>query len=269
MFFWLTVLTFLAGLLMYSLHPRSDRMETLDKPRADALVVPFIAQHVAALQAVSQPHEDVSEPLYASQMALTQTESGELSLFEKIPETEEEKIGILKRDALLNFGVPGMSFQDMTTGLTGDGFRSAVFCVNNADSSLVTTCRNKNKDTTDGTTTDFLITWANLDDMGWGTYFKGLAPRAIGERLFLTRYTPEAHLQMSCGFLLNTSTAGAGKDFQPSSTCAIDTTRYQDVYVPTAFTALTGCNENIIICISRLFATYDTSTSPATIIRPE
>lgn len=48
MIFWATVLSFIVGLMYFMMYPRSDKIDTIDKPASEALIANFVSQHQAA-----------------------------------------------------------------------------------------------------------------------------------------------------------------------------------------------------------------------------
>lgn len=50
MIFWATVLSFIVGLMYFMMYPRSDKIDTVDRPASEAFVANFVSQHQAARQ---------------------------------------------------------------------------------------------------------------------------------------------------------------------------------------------------------------------------
>lgn len=256
MFFWLSVITFVVGILFYGLFPRNDGLRVMDKPEAANIVAPFVAQHMAALQFVKANG-------YESEVADTTGTTGTY---------------YVPLDDWRNFMPAGMTGNRTNSRLLDP--TSMVFCVKNSNSTLTANCAM----TTGTTSSDYLVTWATIPGNYPDDYIKNLLPRALGESLFLTDYTREYHLPAVCGVLTNISdaVAPAGTDFQPGSSCAINNTRQRGAFMPTAliggpfnFTiddtvsnVSLSCNSSTVVCISRLFAAYDLNAIPPQIIYP-
>ena len=260
MFFWLGLLTFVASLLYFSFFPRNDGLRLIDKPQADALVAPFVAQHMAALKAVKHKNEN-DVPDYISEMLNTS-----INLFNQ----KSANIGVVSSPAIRSYLPQGTVLNDFSDTLSGSGFASIVLCINNTSGELSASCGLTDENAA-YTTSDFLITYGAIPSY-WGDYFTALSPRALGERLFLTDYTQQYHLPATCGVLSCTApTAPAGTDYQPGSNCVVDTTRHRVVYLPNAFMDKVPipANRDVLVCISRLSAAYSFKTNPPQIIYPQ
>ncbi len=260
MFFWLGLLTFIASILFFSFFPRNDGLRLSDKPQADSLVAPFVAQHMAALKVIKHKNEN-NIPNYISEMS-----NSTINLFKQ----KTDNIGVVAQPLIRSYLPQGTVLNDFTDTLNGSGFASIVLCINNETGDLSTLC-GKTDENAGSTTSDFLITYGPIPE-SWGDYYTALSPRALGERLFLADYTQQYHLPATCGVLSCTAPeAPAGTDFQPGSKCVVDTTRHRVVYMPQAFMNNVPLDEerDILVCISRLSAAYSFKTNPPQIIYPQ
>ena len=260
MFFWLGLLTFVASLLYFSFFPRNDGLRLIDKPQADALVAPFVAQHMAALRAAKHKNE-TDTPDYITEML-----NSSINLFNQ----KNANIGVISKSAIRSYLPQGTSLNDFTDTLSSEGFKSIIICINNTTGQLSASCGLTDENAA-YTTSDFLITYGAIPSY-WGDYYTALSPRALGERLFLTDYTQQYHLPATCGVLSCTAPeAPAGTDYQPGSTCVVDTTRYRVVYLPKAFinSAPIAGDADTLVCISRLSAAYTFKTNPPQLIYPQ
>lgn len=269
MFFWFGFLTILASILYFSFYPRNDPLQVIDKPIADSLTAPLIAQHMAALK-------DASIIVYGE---ISDVNNSHTINQKYILETKE----VLNQDqsSLRYCGGSYPCFQVTEDAVNyylpkgikqNTDFKSYITCFSN-DSGQPTDkcgCTNEGIEGEEKCTTDFLITIGEIPDE-WDYYGK-LAPRALAERLFLTKYTKDTNLPVTCGILDCSGNSSSEKeDFFPNGPCFIYTTRYQDVRVPNLRELLNldiNSSLGIMVCISRLSVTYKLKENPAEIIYP-
>ena len=48
MLFWVTVISFLVGIMTFMIYPREDQIETVHLPASEAYIAGFVTQHQAA-----------------------------------------------------------------------------------------------------------------------------------------------------------------------------------------------------------------------------
>ena len=269
MFFWFGFLTILASILYFSFYPRNDPLQVIDKPIADSLTAPLIAQHMAALKDASiivyREKNQVNNSHAITQKYILEAEntlnpSSSLNSFNSL---ENAGSYFKVTDKAIKYYLP--------KGIERNtAFYSYITCFSNGQLTNKCGCTNENGE--EKCTTDFLITIGKIPSE-WGYYGK-LAPRALAERLFLTKYTEDTNLPVTCGILDCSGKSPSGEDFFPNSSCSIYTTRYQDVRVPDLQQFLQQEHSNInsssstMVCISRLSVTYKLKENPAEIIYP-
>ena len=216
MFFWLAVLTFFVTIIIYGFYPRSDALKIVDKPEANAAISEVITQHTAALQGITLQKGGV--PVYVDLVP----ENGTFTL-------SEETYRIYLPD--------GFIFSDISPV-------SRIFCLNNATGQPADTCAvTAPTDAYPSGTTDYLVTYGE-PPLHFSAYIAALAPRSLGEKVFLTDYSENYHLQTNCG----TVTCQNG-------VCKLNNTRFLTADVPTtiAHEIPTGS----LVCLSRLSAAYE------------
>lgn len=283
MFSWLVIVSFIVAILFFGMFPRTDAFKTVDKPIASYYADVLVAQHLATWQAAVVKDLSLEKAVYVnavSQGIGVEREAGNASFM------------TLRFQSLMNFLPPGWN-KEMSSA---SEFKSVLLCVDNETGKFLTTCAVRYEGTVKKGTSDYLLTYAVLPNTE-----SDLAKRQLGEKVFLTKYNrginvsrsvstetrtetggvqtnteiksydTQMSLRVQCGELSSVSQAGE-TDFQPGSSYYISNTRYSTVTVPTTVAKWLIDREgtdSILLCMTRLFETYDTSQTPAKLIYPQ
>ena len=268
MFSWLVIVTFVVSILFYAMFPRTDGFKTIDKPWSNYYGDILVHQHLAAWKASTV--KSLATGLEAYNHAVRTGSSG---LYAQTGNAYYMKEDF---DYIRDFLRPGEVGPGKVYELGSDAkIKSVILCVDNTTGKFLNTCAvDFGKPEADRGTSDYLITFTILPSTE--SY---LAIRQLGEKMFLMNYNAEkqkdtkkttANLRVQCGAMIPHS--GADGDFQPGSPYVLDNTRHSNVSVPTVVARwLEEQNREageIIMCITRLFAAYDTSKIPAELIYP-
>ena len=216
MFFWLAVLTFFTTILIYGFYPRSDALKIVDKPEANNAISEVVTQHTSALQGITL--QKGGRPVYIDLVP----ENGSVTLSE---------------DVYYNYLPDGFIFSE-----TPPISRVFFFFFTNgqpADTCAVTAPTAAYPKGT----TDFLVTYGDVP-FNFSAYIAALAPRSLGEKVFLTDYSEEYHLQTNCGTVSC-----------ENGVCHLNNTRYLTAEVPISIAD--QIPEGSLVCLSRLSAAYE------------
>ena len=278
----LIALAFLGSILFYSFYPRSDAVNLIDKPEAQALILELVAQHSAAVQAatvVIKPNQqNAGTELNKMRYEVATANFPAWPKFFKEPANanpEDEKPGLLSEE----------QFSDRSFGLfMPDNIRqynlrpqSLLLCVNNETAMAGKICGAKRtKDTPQGTS-DFIITIMSLNAIAseYGPRQMAFLERALGESTYLTRYdhnmsaplchkngqyvpcsgveTDEIkiknklHLTTNCGIVISPTTSIPEYYDGLNAEFVLSNTRHQIVSLPRTFTNNYNVDGNDII----------------------
>lgn len=236
MFFWLSLLTFISTILVYSFFPRNDGIKEIDVPIAKVAVSGLVHQHMAALQAATVMVKDAK--------------TGQNKL-QYMTWREGANVG---NTLVVENGLYGAY---LPRGINLDAFgaqETILFCVDNYSGELATTCG-----VTGSTpvhlngTTDFLMTYEGEIDAD--DYIFNLSPRALGHKMFFTPYKEGVHLQTQCGVV--ECFGSKQPEYDPHGECTLNNTRYRTVTLPRAITDAEDLDlDGALVCITRLSAAY-------------
>ena len=242
MFFWMVLLTFFSSLLIYALYPRNDGITIEDKPLANIAVSDLLTQHLAAVDAAEVWDASRKKAYVQWVEAANKNEAYE------VPD-----------DKMIDFFPGGYLFSETQLPVT------KIYCIQNKGRTLT-----KNCGVTSGTfsTTDFIVTYIEDVPVEFDDYIAGLAPRSLGEKMFLAEYVSDSDkdegtrafdgysLKTNCGIVRQGENKNAWptsiRDFDPEGIKVLDNTRYYTVRVPATVSLPTGS----LACITRLSATY-------------
>lgn len=226
MFYSLTILTLLASILFYSFYPRNDGIKNVDMPAAKAYVTEFVAHHMAAVEAARVISYDSAAG--KNKMAYESW-------------TPNEIIGI---ELYVNY-MPPNTPENVLNHRIAD---PTLYCFDNEDGSRSSNCARRTANIADRGSSDYIITFLDLDE--------SIDARALGEKMFLTSYSPDEHLKTQCGILVE----GMANDYDPQGTCVVDNTRYLTVSLPREFSCPGINSPEKLVCITQISAAYDGTT---------
>ena len=247
MFFWLSLLTFISTILVYSFFPRNDGIKEIDVPIAKVVVSGLVHQHMAALQAATVMVKD----------ATTGKNKLQYMTWREDPDATGNTL-VVGND---RYGVY------LPRGINLDAFgtqATILFCVDNFSGELTTTCGVTGSTPEHSTgTTDFLMTYEGEIDAD--DYIFNLSPRALGHKMFFTPYKEGVHLQTQCGVV--ECFGPKQPEYDQYGECTLNNTRYRTVTLPRAITDTVDLEEDAntfvdldgaLVCITRLSAAYYT-----------
>ena len=247
MFFWMVLLTFFSSLLIYALYPRNDGITIEDKPLANIAVSDLLTQHLAAVD--------------AAEVLSTSSGSRKKAYVQWVETANKDEAYKVLDDNMEDFFPGGYLFSEIEDQWPV----TKIYCIQNKGQRLT-----KNCGVTSGTfsTTDFIVTYIKKTPAEFGLYIAKLAPRSLGEKMFLTEYVSDSDkdegtrafdgysLKTNCGIVRQGVNKNAWptsiRDFDPEGIKVLDNTRYYTVRVPAAVSLPTGS----LACITRLSATY-------------
>lgn len=236
MFFWLSLLTFISTILVYSFFPRNDGIKEIDIPIAKVAVSGLVHQHMAAVQAATVLVKDVT--------------TGQNKL-QYMTWREEHNTG---NTLVVENGYEAY----LPRGINLDAFgtqETILFCVDNSSGELTTTCGVTGSTPAHSSgTTDFLMTYEGEIDAD--DYIFNLSPRALGHKMFFTPYEEGVHLQTQCGVV--ECFGSKQPEYDPNGKCTLNNTRYRTVTLPRAITDAEDL-DGALVCITRLSAAYTSS----------
>ncbi|MGN1091509.1 MAG: hypothetical protein ACI4RJ_03365 [Alphaproteobacteria bacterium] len=228
MFYSLTILTLLASILFYSFYPRNDGIKNVDMPAAKAYVTEFVAHHMAAVEAARAISYD------------SEAGKNKMAYESWIPNSQ---IDIANYVNYMPPNTPENVLNDRIANPT-------LYCFDNANGSQ-SNCAQRTANTADSNfgSSDYIITFLDAGE--------AIDARALGEKMFLTSYSPDEHLKTQCGILVE----GSADDYDPRGTCVVDNTRYLTVSLPREFSCsgISGL-EGQLVCITQISAAYDGTT---------
>ena len=283
MFSWLVIVTFVVSILFYAMFPRTDAFKTVDKPWSNYYGDILVHQHLSALKASKDRSLATGQEAYNHAVR-----TGSSGL-----ETQVGNIYYITPSFsyMTDFLRPGEAGGNVYTLGSNAKIKSVILCVDNETGKFLNICAvdfggEANSSGTRATkkgTSDYLVTFVGLP-----TTESYLAIRQLGEKMFLMNYNPpelseaekeslrkrnksytQVNLRTQCGAMIEKT--GDDGDFQPGSRYSLDNTRHSKVTVPVVVAKWVEEQVNepdVLMCITRLFATYDTREAPAELIYP-
>ena len=286
MFSWLVIVTFVVSILFYAMFPRTDAFKTVDKPWSNYYGDILVHQHLSALKASTVKSLATGQEAYNHAVR-----TGSSGL-----ETQVGNIYYITPSFsyMTDFLRPGEAGGNVYTLGSNAKIKSVILCVDNETGKFLNTCavdfggeaNSSGTRTAKRGTSDYLVTFVELP-----TTESYLAVRQLGEKMFLMNDDPpelseaekeslrkrnksytQVNLRTQCGRRMNGKQKGADGDFQPDSSYSLYNTRNHKVTIPVVVVKWVDEQvnepEDVLMCITRLFATYDTTKVPAELIYP-